>query len=163
MFCKKGVLGNFTKYTGRHLWQSLFFKSCSLRPATVLKKRLWHRCFTVNLVKFLRTIFIIEHIWWLLLQKHNMMPFFFQTLAELACLIFIILDIKWGFISANATTLRNGKNFHSIPEGFLKKCYSTDLLSFLFNTKCASSTYCFHVNWLKPLISFFTCFFVVMN
>ena len=26
-----------------------------LRPATLFKKRLWHRCFPVNFVKFLRT------------------------------------------------------------------------------------------------------------
>ena len=29
-------------------------KTC---PATLLKKRLWHRCFTVNFAKFLRTLF----------------------------------------------------------------------------------------------------------
>ena len=31
-----------------------------LRPSTLLKKRLWHRCFPVNFVKFLRTPFYIE-------------------------------------------------------------------------------------------------------
>ena len=36
-------------------------------PATLLKKRLWHRCFPVNFAKFLRTRFITEHLWWLLL------------------------------------------------------------------------------------------------
>ena len=56
---KKGVLRNFTKFTGKHLCQSLFFsKVASLRPATLLKKRLWHRCFFVNFVKFLRTPFL---------------------------------------------------------------------------------------------------------
>ena len=29
---------------------------------TLLKKRLWHRCFPVNFVKFLRTPFYIEHL-----------------------------------------------------------------------------------------------------
>ena len=28
------------------------------RPAALLKKRLWHRCFPVNLAKFLRTTFL---------------------------------------------------------------------------------------------------------
>ena len=37
------------------------------RPATLLKKRLWHRCFPMNFGKFLRTPFYIEHLWWLLL------------------------------------------------------------------------------------------------
>ena len=55
----KGVLRNFAKFTGKHLCQSLFFnKIASLRPATLLRKRLWHRCFPVNFVKFLRTPFI---------------------------------------------------------------------------------------------------------
>ena len=62
---RKGVLRNFTKFTGKHLRQSLFFnKVASLRPAILLKKRLCHRCF----LKFLRTSFIMEHLWWLLLE-----------------------------------------------------------------------------------------------
>ena len=41
MFCKKGVLRNFTKYTWKHLCQSFSFQR--LKPATLLKKRLWLR------------------------------------------------------------------------------------------------------------------------
>ena len=38
---KKGVLRNFTKFTGKHLCQSLFFnKVAGLSPTTSLKKRL---------------------------------------------------------------------------------------------------------------------------
>ena len=69
VFCKKNVLRNFAKFTGKHLCQSLFFKELTgLRPATVLKKKLWHRCFHVNLAKFLRTPFLTEHLRWLLLS-----------------------------------------------------------------------------------------------
>ena len=39
VFCKKGVLRNFAKFTGKHLCQSLFLnKVASLRPATFLKR-----------------------------------------------------------------------------------------------------------------------------
>ena len=56
MFCKKGVLRNTAKFTGKHLCKSLFFnKVAGMRPATLLKKRLWHRSFPVNFAKFLRT------------------------------------------------------------------------------------------------------------
>ena len=56
MFFKKGVLRNFAKFTGKHLYQSLFLNKVSgLRPATLLKKRLRYRCFPVNFAKFLRT------------------------------------------------------------------------------------------------------------
>ena len=57
--CKKCVLRNFAKFTEKHLRQSLFFnKVTGLRPVTLLKKRLWHRCFSVNFTKFLRTPFL---------------------------------------------------------------------------------------------------------
>ena len=59
MLCKKGVLKNFAKLTGKHLCMSLFFnKVASRRSATLLKKKLWHRCFPVDFAKFLRTPFV---------------------------------------------------------------------------------------------------------
>ena len=68
VFCKKGVLRNFAKFTGKHLCQSFFFnKVAGLRPATLLKKRLWHRCFPKNFAKFLRAPSPTEHFQWLLL------------------------------------------------------------------------------------------------
>ena len=55
---RKGVLRNFAKFTGKHLCQVLFYnKVTGLGPATLLKKRLWHRCFPMNFAKFLRTPF----------------------------------------------------------------------------------------------------------
>ena len=55
---KIGVPRNFTKFTGKHLCQSLFFnKVAGPRPATLWNKRLWYRCFPVNFMKFLRTPF----------------------------------------------------------------------------------------------------------
>ena len=56
---KNGVLRNFAKFTGKHLCQSLFFnKVADLRPETLLKKRLWHRCFSVKIAKYLRVTFL---------------------------------------------------------------------------------------------------------
>ena len=56
---RKGVLRNFAKFTGKHLCQSHFFKKVvGLRPATLLKRRLWHRCFPVIFANFLRTPFL---------------------------------------------------------------------------------------------------------
>ena len=37
-------------------------------PATLLKKRLSHKCFPVNFAKFLRAPFLKDHHWWLLLE-----------------------------------------------------------------------------------------------
>ena len=43
----------------------------SLRSATLLKKRLWHRCFHVSFGKVLRIRFFKEHLQWLLLSVPN--------------------------------------------------------------------------------------------
>ena len=65
---KKKVLRNFAKFTGKPLCQRFFLnKVAGLRPATLVKKRLRHRCFPVNFAIFLRTPFLTEHLWWLLL------------------------------------------------------------------------------------------------
>ena len=64
VFCKKGVLKYFAKFTGKHLCQSLFFNNVAgLRPVTLLKKRFWHRCFPVYFAKILRTTYIAQLRW----------------------------------------------------------------------------------------------------
>ena len=68
VFYKKGVLRKFAMFTGKHLCQCLFFdKVAGLRTITLLKNRLWRRCFPVNFTKFLKTSFFIEHSWLLFL------------------------------------------------------------------------------------------------
>ena len=46
-------------------WKKVFLKiskvACRHEPATLFKKRFWHRCFPVNFAKLLRTFFLIEH------------------------------------------------------------------------------------------------------
>ena len=53
VFCKKGVLRNFEKFTGKHPCQSLFFNKVTGQASTLSKKRLWCRCFSVNFASFL--------------------------------------------------------------------------------------------------------------
>ena len=62
---RKGVLRIFAKFTGKYMRQSLFFnKVAGLRPATLSKKKLWHRFFLVNFAKFLRTPFLRGDCFW---------------------------------------------------------------------------------------------------
>ena len=67
VFCKKGVLRNFAKFTGKHLCQSLFFLKkdsgtdvfLCLRPATFFKKRDSSTCvFLWILQNFLEHLFL---------------------------------------------------------------------------------------------------------
>ena len=70
VFCKKVILKNFTKFTGKHLcWSLSFNKVVDLMPDTLLKKRLQHRCFPDNFVKFFKNTFFKEHLWWLFLYE----------------------------------------------------------------------------------------------
>ena len=47
----------FAKLTGKHLCQSLFFNKVACPPPTLLKKRLWHRCFPLNFAKISKNTF----------------------------------------------------------------------------------------------------------
>ena len=51
MFCKINILKNFAKFKGKHI-----------KSATLLKKRLQHRCCPLNFAKFLRTPTLTEHL-----------------------------------------------------------------------------------------------------
>ena len=83
---RKGVLRNLARFTGKHLCHSLFLnKVGGLRPATLLKKRLWHMFFLVNFAKFLRTTFLQNTSGRLLLKKVG--SYFFERKDnDIACL-----------------------------------------------------------------------------
>ena len=46
---------NFANFTGKPLCWSLFLKSCRVEAWNIIKKRLQHKCFPVNILKFLKT------------------------------------------------------------------------------------------------------------
>ena len=58
VFCKKGVLKNFAKLTGKLLCRGLLFnKVTGLIAATLLKRRLQNRYFPKNFAKFYEQLF----------------------------------------------------------------------------------------------------------
>ena len=65
---KKGVLKNFTKFTEKHLCQSLFFNQVEgLRPATLLKKRFLAQKFSCEFCEISKNKSSYRNLWWLLL------------------------------------------------------------------------------------------------
>ena len=86
VFCKKDIPTNFTKLTGKHLCQSLFFNtSWRLRAPALLKKRLWHICFPLNFKKILGLPFLHNTSKELLLKMGS-----FQKIAVLQSIKLII-------------------------------------------------------------------------
>ena len=89
MFYEKSILKSFAKFTGKHLRRSLCFnKVTGFRSATLLKKRLRHKFFTVRFVKFLRTPFLtaseIGFLWLVFIVLKNLLIFTLELI--LLCL-----------------------------------------------------------------------------
>ena len=67
VFCIKGVLRNFAKFTGKHLCQSLFFsKVAGLRPTKAcnfIKKETLAQVFSCEFCETSKNIFFTEHLW----------------------------------------------------------------------------------------------------
>ena len=60
MFFKIRGLKNFLLFTKTPVLESLFDNVAGLMACNVIKKRLQHRCFPVNITKFIRTSFLLN-------------------------------------------------------------------------------------------------------
>ena len=76
MFCKKGVLRNFPRVTGKHSCQSLFSNEDT---SNFIKKETLAQVFSYEFCEMFKNIFLVKHFWWLLL-----------TLQQLRLLILIL-------------------------------------------------------------------------
>ena len=65
MFCKKAVLRNFAKFTGKHLCQGpLFNKVAGLRPATLLiNDETLVQVFSCEFCEMFKNTIFTEHLW----------------------------------------------------------------------------------------------------
>ena len=66
VFCKKGVLRNFAKFTGRHLCQGLFFNKVA-GPCNFFRKETLAQVFFCEFCKISNNTFSYRHLRWLLL------------------------------------------------------------------------------------------------
>ena len=116
----------------------MFFEIC-FRPATLWKKRRWHRCFPVYFVKFLRT------------------PFFYRTplvaTSEPGTLLFAALLICW-VSRAWYWTLRSDHIYVYIWMGFtLWRCHWVHLVSLTLTWNNHNILYSYLYCWLKSFNS----------
>ena len=64
VFCEKGVLRNYTKFTGRHLCQSLFFNKAGKRDSgSFVKKETLTQVFFSEFCEISKNTFFTEHLW----------------------------------------------------------------------------------------------------
>ena len=98
------------------------------RPATLLKKRLWHRCFPVNFSEISKNTFFKEHLWWLLLQgcgSYIMLKFSALNEVEI-----IEGDDPWHYFTFLMTSSKSN-NTHWKNTGHVIICQGTSLVQVL--------------------------------
>ena len=74
VFYKIEALKNYAKSTGKQLCQSLLL--------TKVAGWRWHRCFPVNFAKFLRTLFLTEHLQWPPLQLVSLWMYILKNISD---------------------------------------------------------------------------------
>ena len=122
MFYRKGVFRNFAKFSGKHLCKNLFINKVaglSLSMQLYWKKRFLHRCFPVNFVKFLRTSFLTEHLWWLFLVLQHRCSYKFldihKKILVLRSLFNTVRDLKaCNFNKKETSTQAFSREYHNI-------------------------------------------------
>ena len=96
--------------------------TCARVSATLLKKRLWHRCFPMNFAKFLRTPFFTEHLRWLLLFFKPSTYFIYHLLPSFSLIGTKDLFLKFlDFISLSVWNIRKD------PDSFLLRFNFTEI------------------------------------
>ena len=86
--------------------EPLFLIKVLLRPATLLNKRLWHRCFPVNFGEFLEHL-STEHLLVTASESWREEGFFLLYFFELFCWIFLYLRLQTKTIVSLLLTVQN--------------------------------------------------------
>ena len=105
----KPVLKNFCNISRKTPeLESHFNKIAALKARNFIKKRPQQKCFPVNIVKFLRPAFFIEHFWWLL-NAHLL----FHTCPALAFrLDFLMADTRRVLENKDINLVQNKPKIH---------------------------------------------------
>ena len=127
MFFKIGGPKSSARFTGKCLYQSLFSnKMRGLRPATLLKRSLWYRCFPVNFAKFLRITFFIKLPWWLLLLLRSLVLLFRCHFFIYSNIILWLMDLlPW--LLYYIIALRNGYDYDRTYASCSLSCWQRTL------------------------------------
>ena len=88
VFCKKDILKNSVKFTGKHLCQSLFFNE-AIFFNNFIKKETMAQMFSCEFYGIFKNIFFIEHLQWLFL-KLQYIPIYLQI-----CLLLQNKSLSW--------------------------------------------------------------------
>ena len=93
---RKRVLGNYAKFTGKLL--------CLTQPVTLLKKRLWYRCFPVNFENILKILFLQNTSGGCFFADFYVGQLFSYLLSQISmCIIFFTFFVSLSILTRNST------------------------------------------------------------
>ena len=108
--CKKGVLKNFSKFTGKHLCQILVLKKLQSLACNFIKKEILTQAFSCEFCEISKNTFFYRNIcgrlrlFWSEKEKLNRLSFFEKTLSKTQ------LRKKVGSNNLDTRILISGKN-----------------------------------------------------
>ena len=148
MFCEKSVLENYTKFTGKHLWQSPFLNiTAGLGSATLLKKILAQVFFCEFCEVFNNTIFT-EHLQWLLPQfKKIILHDFFSKITRLKWSVVTVRHSVCNFLKKRLGHRCFPVNFANFLKTTFFAEHSRSLLPWRHNTKVSIISPCYYSSY----------------
>ena len=93
VFCKKGILKNFTKFTGKHLRQSLIFYKVSGLSLQLIKKETLVQVFFCEFCEIFKNTFFIKYLRWLLLKGSGIERYKVKYINHSEC-----KECPWGMV-----------------------------------------------------------------
>ena len=83
---------------------SLFNKVAALKAYSFIKKRLQHRCFPVNIAKFLKTAFIYLYILYLMLTIYS---YYYKKIKQLHIIFCMLIHVNYNKNKTNQVYLQH--------------------------------------------------------
>ena len=115
MFLKIGVFENIPTFTGK---LPVFNRVTGLKACNIVKNKLQHRCFRVNIAKFLKTAILTENLWWILLKILDVTWRRYDCIRKSFAFDILILVTQYSVTFCK--NLCGEYRFYSVPAVFLK-------------------------------------------
>ena len=93
VFCEKGVLRNFAKFTRKHLCQRFFLKKST--ASNLIKKETLAQVFSCDFCEISKNTFVTEHLRWLLLIKQSRWQLIRQLFYKVSFTRYYVIFCLW--------------------------------------------------------------------
>ena len=133
MFCKNSVFRNFTNFTGKHLYQSLFLNKVPGLYNFIEKKTL-AQMFSCEFCEISKNIFLHKTLWWLFLI-YNIEEVLLQEMEKKNSFIIDLLGLRSFYKSFKSFKLINIGATHLTTLSHATKMIEISQQTFVFRKK----------------------------